>query len=200
MVARIAVRIAGECPRIRQHHPDHPVHACRPRDALRFLTETLGFVVRHCNANYACVEREGAAIRMLEHDDSAEIGVPHRGFAYYIDGRDPGPGARRARSEAGRTAAGRRLRPSRPAVQPARADGPRARRQPHGIRAGDRTKLTLSGNGRCRAPRARPPAAPGRRSPAHDRRNPRAAARRSSRTLSRRRPRPQAPARQSRAA
>jgi len=61
-------------------------------------------------------------------------------------------------------------------------------------------KLTLSGDGRCRAPRARPPAAPGRRSPAHARRNPRAAARRSSRTSSRRRPRPQAPARQSRAA
>jgi catechol 2,3-dioxygenase-like lactoylglutathione lyase family enzyme len=56
--------------------------------ALRFLTETLGFTVPHREANYAYVEREGAAIRILAHDEPDEIGVPHRGFAYYIDVRD----------------------------------------------------------------------------------------------------------------
>lgn len=58
--------------------------------ALLFLTEALGFTVPHREANYAYVEREGAAIRILEHDDPDEIGVPHRGFAYYIDVRDLG--------------------------------------------------------------------------------------------------------------
>lgn len=66
------------------------MHVADLEAALLFLTETLGFVVRHRDANYAYIEREGAAIRMLEHDDPDEFGAPHRGFAYYIDVRDLG--------------------------------------------------------------------------------------------------------------
>jgi len=39
-------------------------------------------------SNYAYVEREGAAVRILGHDDPVELGTPHGGFGYYIDVRD----------------------------------------------------------------------------------------------------------------
>jgi catechol 2,3-dioxygenase-like lactoylglutathione lyase family enzyme len=55
--------------------------------AVRFFTETLGFGVPFRQANYAYVEREGAAIRILE---SEHLGTPHGGFGYYIDVRDLG--------------------------------------------------------------------------------------------------------------
>jgi catechol 2,3-dioxygenase-like lactoylglutathione lyase family enzyme len=64
------------------------MHVADLEATLQFLTGTLGFTVSHREANYAYVEREGAAIRILEHDQPEEIGVPHRGFAYYIDVRD----------------------------------------------------------------------------------------------------------------
>jgi catechol 2,3-dioxygenase-like lactoylglutathione lyase family enzyme len=53
--------------------------------ALRFLTETLGFAAIVNDGGYAYCEREGAGLRLLQNDDPAELGVPHRGFAYYID-------------------------------------------------------------------------------------------------------------------
>ena len=64
------------------------MHVADLEATLRFLTHTLGFSVPHREANYAYVEREGAAIRILQHDGQEEIGVPHRGFGYYIDVRD----------------------------------------------------------------------------------------------------------------
>ena len=64
------------------------MHVADLAAAVDFLTGTLGFAVAFRDANYAYVEREGAAIRLLEHDEPAEIGVPHRGFGYYIDVRD----------------------------------------------------------------------------------------------------------------
>ena len=56
--------------------------------AVRFFTEVLGFTARIESAAYAYVDREGAGIRIQWHDDPAELGAPHRGFAYYIDVRD----------------------------------------------------------------------------------------------------------------
>jgi catechol 2,3-dioxygenase-like lactoylglutathione lyase family enzyme len=56
--------------------------------AVRFFVDTLGFAVRFRHSNYAYVEREGAAVRILASDCPEELGVPHRGFAYYIDVRD----------------------------------------------------------------------------------------------------------------
>jgi catechol 2,3-dioxygenase-like lactoylglutathione lyase family enzyme len=58
--------------------------------AVRFFTETLDFTLAFRQSNYAYVDREGAAIRILAHDDPEDIGVPHRGFGYYIDVRDLG--------------------------------------------------------------------------------------------------------------
>ena len=58
--------------------------------AVRFFTETLDFTLPFRQANYAYVEREGAAIRILANDEPEEIGVPHRGFGCYIDVRDLG--------------------------------------------------------------------------------------------------------------
>ena len=56
--------------------------------AVRFFTETLGFTAPVQSPGYAYVERDGAGIRIQAHDTPDEIGVPHRGFAYYIDVRD----------------------------------------------------------------------------------------------------------------
>lgn len=53
--------------------------------ALRFLTETLGFTPIISEPSYAYLEREGAGLRLLGGYDPSEVGVPHRGFAYYID-------------------------------------------------------------------------------------------------------------------
>ena len=39
-------------------------------------------------SNYAYLERDGAGMRILSHDNPDEIGTPHRGFAYYFDVRD----------------------------------------------------------------------------------------------------------------
>ena len=58
--------------------------------AVRFFTETLDFTLGFRQANYAYVEREGAAIRILESSCPDELGAPHRGFGYYIDVRDLG--------------------------------------------------------------------------------------------------------------
>ena len=56
--------------------------------ALAFLVDVLGFTIPYRAENYAYAEREGAGIRVLENDCEEELGVPHRGFAYYIDVRD----------------------------------------------------------------------------------------------------------------
>jgi catechol 2,3-dioxygenase-like lactoylglutathione lyase family enzyme len=64
------------------------MHVADLDSAVRFFVDTLGFAVPYRHANYAYVEREGAAIRILAHDCPEERGVPHRGFAYYIDVRD----------------------------------------------------------------------------------------------------------------
>lgn len=53
--------------------------------ALRFLTETIGFAAIVNDGGYAYLEREGAGLRLMQHSDPAEIGVAHRGYAYYID-------------------------------------------------------------------------------------------------------------------
>ncbi len=61
------------------------MHVADLDSAVRFFVDTLGFTAPFRHANYAYVEREGAAIRILANDCPEELGVPHRGFAYYID-------------------------------------------------------------------------------------------------------------------
>lgn len=56
--------------------------------AVDFFTGTLGFECLMQAPGYAYVEREGAGIRIQWHDDPAELGTAHRGFAYYLDVRD----------------------------------------------------------------------------------------------------------------
>lgn len=57
---------------------------------VRFFTEVLGFTVPYREGNYAYVDREGAALRILGHEHDDEVGKSHGGFAYYIDVRDLG--------------------------------------------------------------------------------------------------------------
>jgi catechol 2,3-dioxygenase-like lactoylglutathione lyase family enzyme len=61
------------------------MHVADFAGALRFLTETLGFAAIINDGGYAYLEREGAGLRLLQNGDPTELGVPHRGFAYYID-------------------------------------------------------------------------------------------------------------------
>jgi catechol 2,3-dioxygenase-like lactoylglutathione lyase family enzyme len=57
--------------------------------ALKFFTDTLAFKVDFHEANYAYIEREQCAIRILEEKDPA-CGAPpgNRRYAYYIDVKD----------------------------------------------------------------------------------------------------------------
>jgi catechol 2,3-dioxygenase-like lactoylglutathione lyase family enzyme len=57
-------------------------------EAVRFFEEVLGFAPRFRMDDYAYVEREGAAIRILQ--NRGEDGAPpgNRRFAYYVDVRD----------------------------------------------------------------------------------------------------------------
>jgi catechol 2,3-dioxygenase-like lactoylglutathione lyase family enzyme len=56
--------------------------------ALTFFTDILGFRTTYRMSNYAYVQREAAAFRILESigDDGAPPG--NRRFAYYVDVRD----------------------------------------------------------------------------------------------------------------
>jgi len=56
--------------------------------AVRFFTDVLGFTCRFRTANYAYVQREAAAFRLLQNmgDDGAPPG--NRRFCYYIDVED----------------------------------------------------------------------------------------------------------------
>jgi catechol 2,3-dioxygenase-like lactoylglutathione lyase family enzyme len=65
------------------------MHVADLGEAVRFFTETLDFTMPVRQANYAYVEREGAAIRILEAGPE-DRGTPHRGFGCYIDVRDLG--------------------------------------------------------------------------------------------------------------
>lgn len=56
--------------------------------ALAFFENLLGFKVLARYPNYAYVQRETAAIRLLECADPAEITPGNRRFAYYVDVRD----------------------------------------------------------------------------------------------------------------
>lgn len=65
------------------------MHVAGIEEAVRFFVETLGFTAVVDQPGYAYLEREGAGLRILGHNEgSPELGTPHRGFAYYIDVRD----------------------------------------------------------------------------------------------------------------
>ena len=66
------------------------MHVKNLDETVRFFTEILGFTVPYRQDNYAYVDREGAALRILGHEHDDEVGEAHRGFAYYIDVRDLG--------------------------------------------------------------------------------------------------------------
>ena len=59
--------------------------------AVAYFTDLLGFECLFRDRIYAYVQRDGAGLRIQAHDEPSEIGVPHRGFAYYLDVRDLGP-------------------------------------------------------------------------------------------------------------
>jgi catechol 2,3-dioxygenase-like lactoylglutathione lyase family enzyme len=57
--------------------------------ALAFMTDILGFEVKHREANYAYLCREGAGLRMLEAGGPGDPFQPGtRRFAYYFDCAD----------------------------------------------------------------------------------------------------------------
>jgi catechol 2,3-dioxygenase-like lactoylglutathione lyase family enzyme len=65
------------------------MHVIDVDEAVRFLVDVLGFAAQVHDAGYAYLEREGAGLRILGHrNDPEDVGMPHRGFAYYIDVRD----------------------------------------------------------------------------------------------------------------
>jgi catechol 2,3-dioxygenase-like lactoylglutathione lyase family enzyme len=64
------------------------MHVADIEAAVTFMVDVLGFEVGFRAENYAYVEREGAGIRVVQNDCAEELGVPHRGYAYYIDVRD----------------------------------------------------------------------------------------------------------------
>ncbi|MBA3878218.1 MAG: glyoxalase/bleomycin resistance/extradiol dioxygenase family protein [Sphingobium sp.] len=64
------------------------MHVAELEPALKFFVDILGFAVEFQQPGYAYVALEGAGIRILENRDPNERGVPHRGFAYYVDVRD----------------------------------------------------------------------------------------------------------------
>ena len=67
------------------------MHVADVDAAVGFFTDTLGFDCEYRETGYAYVSLEGAGIRILEHDVPDEIGIAHRGFAYYVDVRDLDP-------------------------------------------------------------------------------------------------------------
>jgi len=56
--------------------------------ALAFMTGILGFEVRHREANYAYLSREGAGLRMIEAGPGDPFQPGTRRFAYYFDCKD----------------------------------------------------------------------------------------------------------------
>jgi catechol 2,3-dioxygenase-like lactoylglutathione lyase family enzyme len=64
------------------------MHVADLEAAVRFFEDTLGFATSFRVDGYAYVEREGAGVRIQSHSDALELGIPHRGFAYYFDVRD----------------------------------------------------------------------------------------------------------------
>jgi catechol 2,3-dioxygenase-like lactoylglutathione lyase family enzyme len=64
------------------------MHVADLASAISFFEDILGFKTLFQMRDYAYVDREGAGLRILSHANTEEIGVPHRGFAYYFDVRD----------------------------------------------------------------------------------------------------------------
>ena len=56
--------------------------------ALAFFEDILGFEVAYREGNYAYVERDGVAFRILEEGEGNPLQPGTRRFAYYIDVRD----------------------------------------------------------------------------------------------------------------
>ncbi len=63
------------------------LHVADLPKALDFFTGVLGFAIAFRDGNYAYIERESVAFRLLEAEPGCEP-TPHGGFAYYIDVRD----------------------------------------------------------------------------------------------------------------
>jgi catechol 2,3-dioxygenase-like lactoylglutathione lyase family enzyme len=64
------------------------MHVADLASAISFFEDTLGFKTLFQMRDYAYVDREGEGLRILSPANTEEIGVPHRGFAYYFDVRD----------------------------------------------------------------------------------------------------------------
>ena len=64
------------------------MHVLELDKALRFFVEILGFEVPFRMENYAYLQREGVAFRILEQRGPGGAPPGNRRFAYYIDVRD----------------------------------------------------------------------------------------------------------------
>jgi catechol 2,3-dioxygenase-like lactoylglutathione lyase family enzyme len=64
------------------------IHVADIEKALAFFVDTLGFKIGFRAGNYAYVERERVAIRLLESHGPEGAPPGNRRFAYYIDVRD----------------------------------------------------------------------------------------------------------------
>jgi catechol 2,3-dioxygenase-like lactoylglutathione lyase family enzyme len=64
------------------------IHVADLDAGIAFFTDILGFSCPFRMSDYAYLERGAAGLRMLAHRDLSELGVAHRGFAYYLDVRD----------------------------------------------------------------------------------------------------------------
>ena len=70
-------------PNLRQVTPF--LHVADLERAIAFFRDTLGFGEPYREANYAYIEREGVAFRLLEFDKDEPAPAGTRRFAYYID-------------------------------------------------------------------------------------------------------------------
>ena len=61
------------------------MHVDNIESGLAFFTDILGFKVLHHQANYAYVQRETVAFRLMQNQGSEGAPPGNRRFAYYID-------------------------------------------------------------------------------------------------------------------
>ena len=64
------------------------MHVRKLSDAKAFLVDLLGFQIVFEQPGYAYLQRENAAIRVLESDDNDKAGGGNRAFRYYVDVED----------------------------------------------------------------------------------------------------------------
>ena len=97
-------------------------------EAVRFFRDLLGFTATVHESGYAYLEREGAAVLLMQNSPECTLPrSPGRPFRYNMDVRDSERPSRRTQAKAGRIARRSRLRTGRPKLRSARTDDSRTR-------------------------------------------------------------------------